>query len=140
MPAKTANRALAAPALGHIVGQTVLLLDKKLLRILEMRAERPEVPSQIGHKRYIKVTPILVSVRQTARQGRRTPSSTTSKLIGIPYVVETCRHAPVSERLRTEHSSFGALSLRMICALFNTRLRMSVRLSCTVRGLESTEP
>jgi hypothetical protein len=35
-PAKTANRALAAPALRHIVGQTVLLLDKKLHQILEM--------------------------------------------------------------------------------------------------------
>jgi hypothetical protein len=36
VPAKTANRALAAPALRHIVGQTVLLLDKKLHQILEM--------------------------------------------------------------------------------------------------------
>jgi hypothetical protein len=34
VPAKTANRALAAPALAHIVGQTVLLLDKKLHQIL----------------------------------------------------------------------------------------------------------
>jgi hypothetical protein len=36
VPAKTANRALAAPALWHIVGQTVLLLDKKLHQILGM--------------------------------------------------------------------------------------------------------
>jgi hypothetical protein len=36
VPAKTANRALAAPALRHIVGQTVLLLDKKLHQILAM--------------------------------------------------------------------------------------------------------
>jgi hypothetical protein len=36
VPAKTANRALAAPALRHIVAQTVLLLDKKLHQILEM--------------------------------------------------------------------------------------------------------
>jgi hypothetical protein len=36
VPAKTANRALAAPALRHIVGQTVLFLDKKLHQILEM--------------------------------------------------------------------------------------------------------
>jgi len=36
VPAKTANRALAAPALRHIVWQTVLLLDKKLHQILEM--------------------------------------------------------------------------------------------------------
>ncbi|HET8973409.1 MAG TPA: hypothetical protein VFN63_08995 [Pseudolabrys sp.] len=36
MPAKTANRALAAPALLHSIGQTVLLLDKKLHQILGM--------------------------------------------------------------------------------------------------------
>jgi len=36
VPAKTANLALAAPALRHILGQTVLLLDKKLHQILEM--------------------------------------------------------------------------------------------------------
>jgi hypothetical protein len=36
VPAKTANRALAAPALRHIVAQTVLLLDKKLHQILEI--------------------------------------------------------------------------------------------------------
>jgi hypothetical protein len=36
VPAKTANRALAAPAIGHILGQTVLLLDKKLSQILGM--------------------------------------------------------------------------------------------------------
>jgi hypothetical protein len=36
VPAKTANRALAAPALRHILGQTVLLLDKKLHQILEI--------------------------------------------------------------------------------------------------------
>jgi hypothetical protein len=36
VPAKTANRALAAPALPHILGQTVLLLDKKLHQILAM--------------------------------------------------------------------------------------------------------
>src|SRR5262245_40861199 len=75
--------------------------------------------------------PILVSVLHTARQEWRTPSSTTSKLAGRPYVVETCRHAPVSERFRTVQSSFGALSLRTICAVFNTRLRKFVRFSCT---------
>jgi len=36
VPAKTANRALAAPALPNILGQTVLLLDKKLHQILAM--------------------------------------------------------------------------------------------------------
>jgi hypothetical protein len=86
----------------------------------------------------MNVTPILVSVLHTARQERRTPSSTTSKLMGMPYVVDSCRHAPVFERFRTAQSSFGALSLRMICAFFNTRLRKVDLFSCTGERLEST--
>jgi hypothetical protein len=35
----------------------------------------------------------------------------TSKLLGMPIVVETCKDAPVSETFLTVHSSLGALSL-----------------------------
>jgi hypothetical protein len=52
-----------------------------------------------------------VSVLQTERQWRRAPSMMTSKLLGMPIVVETCKDAPVSETFLTVHSSLGALSL-----------------------------
>jgi hypothetical protein len=47
VPAKTANRALAAPALWHIIWQTVLLLDKKLRQILAMlRRDTPRATAR----------------------------------------------------------------------------------------------
>jgi len=39
--------------------------------------------------RYSNVIPIFVSVRQIDRQGRRAPSIMTSKIAGMPYVVDT---------------------------------------------------
>lgn len=74
-------------------------------------------------------TPILVSVRHAEWQWRRAPSMTISKLAGMPSVVESCSMAPVSEIFLTVQSSLGALSLKTIEALFNTRLRGAVRLS-----------
>jgi len=46
-------------------------------------------------------------------------------------VVDTCKAAPVSETFLTVHSIFGALSLIMIKAVFNTRLREAIRFSFT---------
>ena len=41
----------------------------------------------------------------------------------MPVVVETCRQAPLSERLRTVHSSFGTFSLNAMCPVLRTRWR-----------------
>lgn len=73
---------------------------------------------------YTKLTPIVVSVFQTVWQDRRLPSIITSKLAGIPSVVDTLRRAPESETSRATHSSFGVFSLITIWAVFNTRLRL----------------
>jgi len=96
-----------------------------------------EYPDRGRFSRYSNVIPIFVSVRQIDRQGRRTPSRITSKPAGMPYVVDTWRQAPVSETFRTAQSSFGALSLRTICAFLSTRLRWMVLLSGTARRLGS---
>jgi hypothetical protein len=50
--------------------------------------------------------------------------------------VDTCKVVPVSEIFLAVHSSLGAISLRMMKALFSTRLREATRFSLTAASME----
>src|SRR5437016_4522188 len=76
-----------------------------------------------GRRAYSRAMPIFVSVLHMERQRDRLPSITTSKVVGIPTVVDTCSAAPMSDMFRTVHSIFGPLSLRIIRAVLSARLR-----------------
>ena len=90
-----------------------------------------EIPSTA----YSKAIPNFVLVLQIERQCRRVPSIIASNFVGMPYVVETSRQAPISDIFRAVHSSLGALSLIMIWAALRTRLRDSFRFSSTGTSL-----
>jgi hypothetical protein len=72
----------------------------------------------------VNSTPIWEAFRQTTRQQRiESESNRSSNVSGMPIGLNTLRHAPPSERLRTIQSIAAVRCAKVICAPFSTRQR-----------------
>jgi len=111
VPAKTANRALAAPALGHIVGQTVLLLDKKLCQILEMCVAPAKKAEVAGNGRLYKCN---------THFGVAPPYRTARAANSVEHDIEahgnSIRRGNLQARARIRKISNGTIKLRRFVA------------------------